>query len=290
MTFFRVRPGFAEDNPSRFAPSQILFAHAALAEPSHGKLRHGQRAARAGFGLAEARTGRTEVFIDDWSLVQQGAVYRARVAGEDFSLELDLTRTQPPMLQGEGGFSRKGPEPSAASHYYSLPQLAVRGTVTSAGRARAVTGQAWLDHEWSSQYIGTGAVGWDWIGVNLADGGALMAFRMRNPDGSVHWAGATRRDADGRVRSFTPAEVEWTPGRRWRSARSGASYPVEWQLRVGEARYTLQPLLDDAELDSRASTGTIYWEGPVRLRDAGSRRELGRGYLELTGYAGELRL
>jgi predicted secreted hydrolase len=113
---------------------------------------------------------------------------------------------------------------------------------------------------------------------------------MRKPDGSAHWAGATRRDADGRVRSFAPGEVEWMPGRPWRSARSGATYPVEWQLRVGAARYTLEPLLDDAELDSRASTGTIYWEGPVRLREAGSRRELGRGYLELTGYAGELRL
>jgi predicted secreted hydrolase len=290
VTFFRVRPGFAEQNPSRFAPAQILFAHAALAEPTHGKLRHGQRSARAGFGLAEARAGRTEVFIDDWSLVQQGDRYRARVGGEGFAFELELTRMQSPLLQGQGGFSRKGPEPDAASHYYSLPQLAVRGTVTSAGRARPVTGQAWLDHEWSSQYVGSGAVGWDWIGVNLADGGALMAFRMRKPDGSAHWAGATLRNADGSVRSFGPDAVEWTAGRRWRSPRSGASYPVEWQLRVGATRYTLEPLFDDAELDSRASTGTIYWEGPLRLRDAASRRELGRGYLELTGYAGELRL
>ncbi len=284
VTFFRVRPGFAESNPSRFAPKQILFGHAALAEPKHGRLRHAERSAREGFGLAYAREGRVDVRLDDWTLRQDGDVYRAVVNGDAFRMELDLKATQEPLLQGDRGFSRKGPAASSASYYYSLPHLAVDGSVTVDGRERRVTGEAWFDHEWSSDILGDQASGWDWMGINLDDGGALMAFRMRDRKGGKLWSAATLRSADGRVRTFSPDEVEWMPGRKWRSPRTGATYPVEWQVRVGDRTYRVEPLMDDAELDSRASTGTIYWEGPVRvLGPVGSAA--GRGYLELTGYA-----
>ena len=289
VTFFRVRPGLGESNPSRFAPRQIVFGHAAVAEPAHGRLRHAERSARAGFDLAFAREGRVDVRLDDWSLRQDGDRYHAVVQGEDFSLQLDLDRLQPPLLQGERGYSRKGPSPAQASHYYSLPQLRVSGAVVVDGRRRAVTGEAWLDHEWSSDVMDDQARGWDWMGVNLDDGGALMAFRMRDAAGRARWAAATLRAPDGSVHTFAPAEVTWTPKRSWRSSRTGAEYPVAWRVRVGDQEYEVEPLMDDAELDSRSSTGTIYWEGPVRLRAPGGT-ELGRGYLELTGYAGRLDL
>ncbi len=290
VTFFRVRTGLAEDNPSRFAPRQVLFAHAALADPRHGRLRHAERSARAGFGLAEATVGRTDVRLDDWSLREAGAGrYATVVRGEDFSVALDLVARQPPLLQGERGYSRKGPDPRAASYYYSLPQLEVSGEVVVDGVRQRVTGQAWFDHEWSSDYVDVEAQGWDWMGINLADGGALMAFRMRDRDGGERWAAATLRSADGSVRTFGPEAVEWSPGRRWKSPRTGVSYPVEWRVRVGERTFDVRPLMPDAELDSRASTGTIYWEGPVTLIEDGVR-EAGRGYLELTGYAGRLDL
>jgi predicted secreted hydrolase len=289
VTFFRVRPGLGEANPSRFAPRQILFGHAAIADPAHGRLRHAERSARAGFDLAHAREGRVDLRLDDWSLVQSGDRYVAVVAGEDFSLRLDLERVQPPLLQGERGYSRKGPDPAQASGYYSLPQLAVSGTIVVDGRPRRVTGTAWFDHEWSSDVMDEQARGWDWMGINLDDGGALMAFRMRDAQGGARWAAATLRAADGSVRSFAPGEVAWVPLRRWRSPRTGAEYPVAWRVRVGGREYEIEPLMDDAELDSRSSTGTIYWEGPVRLRAPGGA-PLGRGYLELTGYAGRLDL
>jgi predicted secreted hydrolase len=289
VTFFRVRPGLGESNPSRFAPRQVLFGHAALADPAHGRLRHAERSARAAFDLAFAREGRVDVRLDDWSLRQQGGRYRTVVRGEDFALALDLDRVQPPLLQGDGGFSRKGPDPASASYYYSLPGLRVSGEVTVDGRRRAVSGEAWLDHEWSSDVMDADARGWDWMGVNLDDGGALMAFRMRDAAGNARWAAATLRTADGRMRTFAPAEVTWTAQRTWRSPRTGAEYPVAWRVRVGEREFEVEPLLDDAELDSRSSTGTIYWEGPVRLRAAGGE-PLGRGYLELTGYASPLDL
>ncbi len=291
VTFFRVRPGLGESNPSRFAPRQILFGHAAIADPEHGRLRHAERSARAGFDLAYAREGRVDLRLDDWSFRQDGDRYAAVVAGDDFSLRLDLERVQPPLLQGERGYSRKGPDPAQASGYYSLPQpqLEVSGTVVVDGRKRRVTGTAWFDHEWSSDVMDEQARGWDWMGVNLDDGGALMAFRMRDAQGGARWAAATLRAADGSLRTFGPAEVAWTPLRKWRSPRTGSEYPVAWRVRVGEREFDVEPLMDDAELDSRASTGTIYWEGPIRLRTPGGA-QLGRGYLELTGYAGRLDL
>ena len=150
-----------------------------------------------------------------------------------------------------------------------------------------VTGVAWLDHEWSSEYMAADASGWDWTGVNFADGGALMAFRMRDRAGGVLWAGGTRRAADGRVRVFTPEEIRFAPRRTWRSPRTSADYPVAMTVRAGDVDYALDPLIDDQELDSRASTGTVYWEGAVRA--TGSDGSSGRGYLELTGYGSPLR-
>jgi len=289
VTFFRVRPGLGESNPSQFAARQVLFGHAAVADPSHGKLRHAERSAREGFDLAFAREGRLDVKLDDWSLRAEGGAYRAIVAGEDFSMQLELEPTQPPLLQGDRGYSRKGPQAAQASHYYSLPHLRVSGDVVIDGKRRNVTGAAWFDHEWSSDVMDEQARGWDWMGINLDDGGALMAFRMRGPDGGARWAAATLRAADGSVRTFAPTEIAWTPLRHWRSPRTGAEYPVAWRVRVGDREFEVEPLMDDAELDSRASTGTIYWEGPVRLLAPGGA-PLGRGYLELTGYAGYLDL
>ena len=289
VTFFRVRPGLGESNPSRFAPSQILFGHAAIADPEHGKLRHAERSARAGFDLAFAREGRVDVRLDDWAIRQDGDRYRAVVRGEDFLMELDLDRVRPPLLQGDAGFSRKGPSPSSASYYYSLPHLAVSGEVTIDGRTRRVKGEAWFDHEWSSDVMDDEARGWDWMGVNLDDGGALMAFRMRDATGGKRWAAATLRAADGSVTTFSPEDVEWMPIRTWRSPRTGAEYPVQWRVRVGDREFEVEPLMDDAELDSRSSTGTIYWEGPVRLRTSDGK-QVGRGYLELTGYGGKVDL
>lgn len=288
LTFFRSRPNVAEGVASAFAPTQLVFAHAALAEPGHGRLRHDQRAARAGFGLAGASVGDTDVHVGEWRLVRSGAGYSARIAAREFRLALELRPTQPPLPQGEAGYSRKGPLPQQASHYYSLPQIAVSGSLTFEGRTRPVTGRAWLDHEWSSELLMPGAVGWDWVGLNLDDGGALTAFRLRDRDGATLWAGGSVRSADGTLRVLRPDEVRFAPLRRWRSPRSGTDYPVAMTVTAGGLVFELAPLLDDQELDARASTGTIYWEGAVRAVRDGA--QFGRGYLELTGYWRPLRL
>jgi predicted secreted hydrolase len=288
ITFFRNRPRVAENNPSRFAPRQLLFAHAALADARTGKLLHDQRAARAGFGLAEAQENRTDVVIDDWSLRQTAGGYSARLAAGEFEYALDFNATQPVLLQGERGLSRKGPKSEQASYYYSQPHLAVSGSITVKGEKREVSGAAWLDHEWSSEYLAPQAQGWDWIGLNLADGGALMAFRIRDGSGGTLWAGGAHRAADGSLRVLAPGAVRFEPLRRWRSPRTQAEYPVALRVQAGSLEFELEPMMDDQELDSRASTGTIYWEGAVTARSGG--KLLGSGYLELTGYWRPLRL
>lgn len=300
LTFFRSRTGFGADLPSAFAARQLLFAHAALTDlgdPAHGRLLHDQRSARAGLGLAEAATTDTDVVIDrgprEWTLRRRGgagpSVYDARWRNAEVDLQLSATATQPLLLQGEAGWSRKGPRPGQASHYYSQPQLAVRGTLMREGRERAVAGRAWLDHEWSEALLDADAVGWDWIGFNLFDGSALTAFRLRRADGSALHAGGSWRAQGGTVQAFASEAVRFVPGRLWRSAATGANYPVEWHIETPAGRHLVRALADDQELDSRASTGAVYWEGLSELLDERGAR-IGLGYLELTGYVSRLRL
>jgi predicted secreted hydrolase len=282
ITFFRARPGSIGGNPSRFAPEQLFAAHIALSDPQRGRLRHDQRVARGVFGLAWAGEGATDVAIGGWRLQAEGDLLRATIPGRELVFDLVMKRPQPPLLHGEQGFSRKGPLPESASYYYSLPHLVIEGTAGVAGATSRVTGTGWLDHEWSSAPMEEPASGWDWLGLNLDDGGALMVFRMRSPARANFWSGATLRTADGRTRVFSPQQVAWLPAREWRSTRTGTTYRVEWNIRVDELVVQILPLMDDQELDARSSSGTIYWEGAVTAQVEG--REIGRGYLEMTGY------
>ena len=288
VTFFRSRPDTDPANPSAFAPRQILFAHAALSDPATGRLLHDQRAARAGFGIAAAARGDARVALLDWSLRRlPDGRFRARTPAKEFALDLVFAPGQPAMVNGQGGYSRKGARPEQASYYYSVPQLAVGGSVVRRGKRVRITGQAWLDREWSSTLLDARAVGWDWTGINFDDGAALMAFQVRGADGRAVWAGGTFRRADGTQAVLAPGDVRFVPARRWRSAATGAAYPVEAafvvRLPEGVRRVPLRPLFDAQELDGRAAGMPAYWEGAVSTPG-------GRGYLELTGYAGALKI
>jgi predicted secreted hydrolase len=193
------------------------------------------------------------------------------------------------LLQGRQGLSRKGPQVENASYYYSQPQLAVGGSVALKGQRFDVTGKAWLDHEWSDAYLHQDAVGWDWIGMNLHDGSALTAFRLRRQDGTALWDGGSFRSPQSGLHTFSNGEVVFSPQRRWTSPLSQASYPVEWIVRTPADFYTVKAVIDNQELDSRASTGGIYWEGLSDLIDSNGKN-VGRGYLEMTGYAQRLRM
>lgn len=294
VTFFRHRTGLAETLPGRFAPRQLLFAHAALSDVATQRHLQAQRlqrwsgadAARDGY----ARRGDTDVRLARWTLRRDGAApaerYLAQVGGGDdaFRLALELRSTQPLLLHGHEGHSRKGPLPAQASHYYSAPQLRASARIERGSSTVQLDGRAWLDHEWSDEYLPPGAVGWDWVGFNIDDGAALMAFRLRRADGSMLWAGGSHRTADGRLRVFDPHEVVFAPRRTWVSPATQARYPVQWDLLTPAGRHGVHALMDAQELDGRASNGAVYWEGLSDLLDDQGRR-VGRGYLEMTGYA-----
>lgn len=289
ITFFRLRPQWQEDLATPLAVHQLVFAHAALADPRAGRLLRAERRARAGFGQGAAESD-TDIRLGPWRLTRvgtDGEYYLADAHADDFSLGLRLRPQGGPVLHGDAGYSRKGRDGARASYYYSRPQLIVEGTLTLGGRTRAVSGRAWLDHEWSSALMPAEAVGWDWLGVNMADGGALMVFRLRNADGNPVWAGGTRWHPGQPPRVLGPGEVSFTSARRWRSPRTGIAYPVEQAILAGGEHYRVRPIFDDQELDARASVGAIYWEGAVDLERAG--RRLGQGYLEMTGYERPLR-
>ncbi|ART48976.1 lipocalin-like domain-containing protein [Acidovorax carolinensis] len=308
VTFFRSRVDATQGLKSAFAAKQLLFAHAALTDVKGQRLHHDQRIARAGFGVAQASEVDTAVRLRDWSLARTplpsnnsrtGSRYAARVEGDGFGLDLQCDTAQPPLLQGRQGLSRKGPETSQASYYYSQPQLAVSGAIVLNGRRMAIesgttnsnpfANRAWLDHEWSDALMHPEAVGWDWIGMNLHDGSALTAFRLRRADGSALWAGGSFRPVGRPTQVFADNTVAFVAQRHWTSPSSGARYPVQWRVETPAGQWEVQALVDNQELDSSGSTGAIYWEGLSELRN-GAGAVIGRGYLEMTGYKKPLRL
>lgn len=300
ITFFRVRTDIDVANPSAFAAHQLVIAHAAIADPARGRLLVDERMARTGFGRVGAATGDTDVRLDDWRLRRDAGTgqYVARISARDFHLDLQAVGAAAPWLQGVDGVSRKGPLAAQASYYYSRPQLAVTAGLrvtadgdshpTTIGEQR-LTGTAWLDHEWSSAALAPAAAGWDWIGMNLDDGSALVAFQVRpQVPGTALARYAALRSPAGHTQVADPATVRFTPIAHWTSARSGARWPIAWQIQVGDRQFTTRPLIADQELDSRPTTGAVYWEGASTLVEAG--RVVGRGYLEMTGYLQPLKL
>jgi len=285
ITFFRARTPIDPSNPSRFAAHQLIIAHAAIADPARGSLLKDERVARAGFGIAQAAEADTDVRLDRWRLRREpGGRYVCEVPARGFSLRFSATPTQPLLLQGDAGFSQKGPRPQRASYYYSQPQLHVDAQIEQDGRRQTVTGTAWLDHEWSTAVLDDDAVGWDWVGMNLDDGGALTAFDIRRKGGgpAVYAYASLRPAGSPRVQTFGPDQVRFEPIERWNSPRTRADWPVAQRITVGARVFETRPLFPDQELDSRASTGAVYWEGASTLFEGGKRA--GAGYLEMTGY------
>ena len=289
LTFFRSRVDGTQAMQSKFAARQLLFAHAAITDVEGKKLWHDQRISRDGFGVASSSETDMNVKLRDWSLQGNGGTYSAILPATDFGMRLQFSETQGVLLQGKNGLSRKGPDEKQASYYYSQPQLAASGSLQIKGQAFEVSGKAWLDHEWSDELLHKSATGWDWIGMNLDDGSALTAFRLRDKDGNALWDGGSFRPAKGDLYPFSRGEVIFKPTRSWKSPLTQTTYPVEWIVRTPADFYTVRAVIDNQELDSRQSTGAIYWEGLSELIDSNGKR-VGSGYLEMTGYASPLRM
>lgn len=299
FTVFRrgLDPGSAEPESSPLRARQVLAGHLALTDVTSGRTLFAERLRRAGSPLAHAAADDLDLALEDWSLAR-GPDDRLTLSAGDaalgIGLELELAPRKPLVLHGAGGYSSKGADPGNASAYSSWTRLATNGQLRVDGAELEVGGEAWFDHEFGTSVLEEGVTGWDWFGLHLADGRDLMAFRLRREDGTDSRASAgTLVGADGAARSLGPDDFTITPedapGSTWTSPASGATYPARWRLAVPSAGLELEvvPLVSDCELRTTRSTGVAYWEGPVELRDAAGVVQ-GRGYAELTGYAGSM--
>lgn len=288
LTFFRFAlRADPPDRPSVWAARQVYMAHLALTDVTGERVFAEERFGRTALGLAGAQPSPFRIWLYDWQAESEGATLfpmRLHAIGEDFALNLRLTARKPPVLQGEAGYSRKGPEPGNASRYYSYTRLAVEGTVRFARRAHAVTGSAWLDREWGTSALSGKQVGWDWFAVQLDDGSELMYYRFRRRDGSPDpYSSGTYVSTSGDPVKLTAIEVQIQVLQRWRSPVSGVTYPVRWRLHIPseDLELTMHAKLPQQELD----LSIRYWEGAVAVQGrtpAGPVR--GHGYVELTGY------
>ena len=290
LTFFRFAlapPTVLMPGSSAWRSREIYMAHFAVTDVARANFRFAQKLSRAALGLAGAAASPLKVWIDDWSLQgPQASNWRIRASEPGYAIELELAPQGPPVANGEAGLSRKSDQPGDASYYYSVPRLAVSGHLIRDGTTLPVSGLAWLDREWGSGGLGPQQTGWDWFGLQLSDGSALVFYALRTRAGlpDPHSAG-TFIAANGQARPLSSAQVSIAATGAWRNA-AGARYPAGWRISVPSLALTVQvrPVLADQEL----RTSPRYWEGAVDVVGEQARRSIGgRGYVELTGYAGE---
>ncbi len=293
LTFFRralLPPAERQERPSAWAAEQAYMAHFALSDAGQRRFRAFERLARGAAGLAGAQATPYQVWLEDWSAAEVSAG-RVRLLAEQDGLAIDLLLADEkgPVLQGERGYSQKGPEPGNASYYYSQTRLATTGSVRWGEAAYPVEGWSWMDREWSTSGLSDGQVGWDWLAFQLDDGSELMLYQMRRDDGSIDpFSSGTFVAPDGATRHLARDDFSIDSTDTWRSPRTGAVYPAGWTIRVPalELALDVEPYLADQELD----VSIAYWEGAVRLSGERSGRPVrGDGFVELTGYVGSIR-
>lgn len=292
LTFFRRAlspPAQRTERESAWAVDQVYMAHLALTDVAGRRYQAFERFARGAVDLAGAQAVPFGVWLEDWQVeeLEPGSMHLS-AARDEVALDLRLTERKSPVLQGDRGYSPKGPQPGSASYYYSLTRLETWGTVQVAGASYKVSGLSWMDHEWSTSALGADQVGWDWFSIQMDDGSELMVFQLRKEDGSVDpFSSGTFIASDGRTRHLGGDDFEIRVQENWRSPRTGATYPAGWTIVVPAVDLALEikPLLADQEL----AVSYTYWEGAVRVEaERAGQPVSGNGYVEMTGYAGSM--
>jgi predicted secreted hydrolase len=292
LTFFRRAlepPSQREARQSAWGADQVYMAHFAVTDVEGGKHHSSERFGRGAAGLAGAQAAPYRVWLDDWSVSEEPngqVMLRAKV--DDIALALTLHNRKEPVLHGDRGYSRKGPESGNASIYYSLPRIDTAGAVTVGGKTFAVEGLSWMDHEFSTSALGPELAGWDWFSLQLSDGSEVMFYALRRTDGSRDpFSSGTLIAPDGSTRPLGLDEFEIQSTSQWRSPRTGGVYPAGWTVTVplADLQLTVTPYLADQEM----RTSLPYWEGAVRVSGTRAGQSItGSGYVELTGYAASL--
>jgi len=209
---------------------------------------------------------------------------------KDTRLHLHLRRTKPPVIHGQSGVSVKASGADHASHYYSWTRMQTSGELESGGKTRSVRGESWFDHEWATNQLAPEQVGWDWLSIHFDDETELMLYQMRLESGQPDPASSgTFIAADGSSTHLPAAAFKMTATEFWKSEVTGGKYPIGWRVELPENQleFNVHAALPNQEL---ALMPLAYWEGAVEIDGRRNGQPIkGRGYLELTGYAGPLR-
>ncbi len=262
-----------------WANQQIWMGHAAVT--SARLHRSAERFARGGIGQASVDSAPFHAWIDNWHMrgtpqtsAQTLAPCQLHADGKGFSYTLNLAATQNLVLQGDGGYSRKS-DHGQASYYYSQPYFTADGVIQVDGADHPVTGQAWMDREWSSQPLSSEQTGWDWFSLHLASGEKIMLFRLRQRDGNNYFAG-NWIDTEGRSKQLANTAIAMEP--TGFTDVEGRRVPTSWRIRVSSHGIDISttPLNPQAWMQ----TSFAYWEGPIMAQGS----HTATGYLEMTGY------
>ncbi len=299
LTFFRQssRLHGMSSIPPVWRPDQVYLAHLALSDIDSHEFYHEQRLNRAGPGLAGASLHDSRYWNGNWQVrwldVRSGH-QRLQAVCDRFRLQLDFTPEKPPVIHGREGVSRKGPLTGEASQYISFTRLEAKGSLQWKNATYALTGLAWMDHEFFTEPEDGTLIGWDWFAVQLDNHEELMLYRIRRkPEVKENFSSGTFVDAKGQAHFLSASDFTLTPGDPWRSSQSGHTYPLRWTLSVPCLQLELSETTDlkDQELFSKNSISPGYWEGAVNYGGQRQGRPVsGIGYLEMTGYAGAVKL
>lgn len=295
LTFFRraltpeVKPVANAADVSDWRSNQIYFSHFTISDIENQDFYPHERFSRQSAGLSGAQAQPYRVWLENWSAteIEPGNVHLVARA-DDVALDLALSETLSPVLQGDRGYSQKGPEPGNASYYYSIVQQQTQGTVTIGDESFDVTGLTWKDHEYSTSALSPGTVGWDWFSLQLDNGSALMLYGLRKESGNIaDVSSGTYVSPSGETQSIDHTDWQLDVLETWRSPTSKAVYPARWHIEIPK----LSLVLDGKSLvaNQELNLSTTYWEGAVGFEGTIANQPItAKGYVEMTGYADRL--
>lgn len=270
---------------SRFVVNDLKFAHFTITDVAGKQFHFQQKTSRGAFGEAGFDDVERLAWLDSWELrMDDAGAFHLRAEGKGAALDLRLASRKSPVIHGAHGVSQKAEGEGHASHYYSLSRLATEGALQVKGKSFRTTGESWFDHEWATNQLAPQQAGWDWLSVQLDDGTELMLYRMRLADGATDpTSSGTFIAADGVDRHLPNEAFQMTATGFWKN------YPIGWRIAVPDMalQFEVRAVLANQEL---ALQPLAYWEGAVEISGTRAGKPIaGRGYLELTGYAGPLR-
>ena len=289
LTFFRTAfAAEAATRPSPWAMNDLYFAHAAISDIGAKRFVFKDLLERGRPGLAWASDSTLDVTLLNWTAKLNGNSIALAAGEKDFAIALTCADGRGPLLQGPGGVNLKGRGPGQASYYYSMTRLATSGSLTIDGQTYHVDGLSWMDHEFSSNSLSSEQTGWDWMGLQLADGTDMMIYRLRNKSNGTDYLSGTHITTDGKPHYLGAKDISLSSSAPWRSEASGGIYPQEWIVKCsGLPELHVRSSFPGQELITSTSTKVTYFEGAAEVTDAAGQ-PAGAGYLEMTGYAHSL--